>query len=335
MDPNISAQPTAQPAPQMPQQPVQPVNPSPNPPSKTKRILLIILGMLEIFFPIIGLYLMFSLLDLQHTLGTNLVKPIVGIVFFALTILLAVFQIIAGLFGLETKLGSGKIKVLIITGILFAVFTIPAIMLFVIYPIYNSASNEASSSPTSTPIQTSPSVPTSTSSTTITPSPNTDTSNWKTYLNKDYGFGFKYPSQFTITETEEKPVYQDQNNESINRYTLSFSTGKVLPDGGDSTFEDFSGFSIDIGPNNGMTIDQYYKGLTQNGDSLIIKHLAPYGNAIEAADIMCYSCSNTTERFGKYFYSIIPFQNAAVLPDGSDDVWEYSESIFSTLKFTQ
>jgi succinate dehydrogenase hydrophobic anchor subunit len=152
MDPNIPAQPVFQPEPQIPQQPVQPVNPSPNKPSKAKRILLLVLGVLEIFFPVIGLYLMFSLLDLQHTLGINLIKSIFGIVFFAITILLAVFQIIAGIFGLEVKLGNGKIKGLMITGIILAVFTIPAIMLFIIYPTYNAVSTENSPSPSPTTI---------------------------------------------------------------------------------------------------------------------------------------------------------------------------------------
>lgn len=162
---------------------------------------------------------------------------------------------------------------------------------------------------------------------TSTPNP---TVGWKTYINKDYGFSFKYPSKFTITETTEKPTYQGIYNENINRYSLEFSTNTLI-----DNIEDFSGFSVDVGPTLGMTLNQYYKGLTPNGDPWIIKYVSPYGNASEAAQIVCYSCSNTTERFGNYFYSIIPFQNAATLPDGSDDIWTYKSQVFSTFNFTQ
>lgn len=154
-----------------------------------------------------------------------------------------------------------------------------------------------------------------------------DTSTWKTYVNKDYRFSLKYPQKFTLTEDVEKNIYQETSNPT-NRYLLSFSTGTLI-----YGQPDFSGFSIDVTSNNRMTIDQYYKGNTTNGDPKIIKHVTPYGNAVEAAELTCYSCSNTTERFGNYFYAIIPFQNANLLLDGNDQV--NMDEVLSTIKFAQ
>ena len=164
------------------------------------------------------------------------------------------------------------------------------------------------------------SIPTVTINPTIIPSPTIEISKWKTYTNKDYGFSFKYPPQFTIKETPEKFSYDDRPNEQINRYYLSFSTQ-----------DSFSGFSVDVNPTNGMTIGEYYKGLTENGDPWIREYVTPYGNAIEAAQITCYSCSNTTMRFGKYFYSFLPFQDGT----GIEYIWNYMDQIKPTFKFTR
>lgn len=98
---------------------------------------LIILGILEIAFPAIALRTLKSILELQNTVGTSYIVPLIGFLFFLLALIVALAQIVIGLFSLDIKLGKPKTKALIIVGLILAVLTIPAIIPFVIMPTYS------------------------------------------------------------------------------------------------------------------------------------------------------------------------------------------------------
>lgn len=99
-------------------------------PSK-RRWLLIILGLVEIIPPFIVMFLIFPNLGLLYK-SLNLNIPInfyLGFFLFGLALLIAVSQLIIGIFSLDTKIGKRKTSALIILG-LVSVFLIPAIMMF-------------------------------------------------------------------------------------------------------------------------------------------------------------------------------------------------------------
>ncbi len=108
------------------------------PQAHSKKILLIILGILEIPFPAMALYVLLPLLKLQNTLGTNFIAPLIGFGFFIIALLVALVQLVAGIFSFDLKLGQQKTKGLIIVGLILGALTIPAIILFVIMPIYSN-----------------------------------------------------------------------------------------------------------------------------------------------------------------------------------------------------
>lgn len=108
------------------------------PQTHSKKTMLIILGILEIPFPAIALYILLPLLKLQDTLGTNFIAPFIGFGFFIIALLIALAQLVAGIFSFDLKLGQQKTKGLIIVGLILGVLTIPAMILFVIMPIYSN-----------------------------------------------------------------------------------------------------------------------------------------------------------------------------------------------------
>lgn len=185
-------------------------------------------------------------------------------------------------------------------------------------------------------IPTSKPIPTSTTNPLASPLPTSgSTVNWKTYTNKDYGFSFKYPQEYTVTEKIQKAIFNDFYNQSIDSYELTFSTGKLVDQGDGSKLADWSGFSIDVGPTGGRTISQYYAGQKGMGGPIIATSVNPDGNAIEAATLSNVNGTYRVYRFGNYFYSVGPFQNGNTLPDSSDQIWEQIDLILSTIKFTQ
>lgn len=105
---------------------------------RPKNALLIILGILEIPFPLFSLYLLFPLLSLQSTLGVNSFGPFLGLAIFVIAILFAITQIIIGAFSYDEKLGKQKTKALIISGLILAAISLPAFMIFIVGPIYST-----------------------------------------------------------------------------------------------------------------------------------------------------------------------------------------------------
>lgn len=140
MDPNIPAQ-TEQPVASQSQVSTPPINQGPVANHKLRRILLIILGILEIPFPLLGIYLTFPLLDLQKNLGTSSTLPILGLIFFSTAIIMSFLQILTGLLNWELKIGSKKTKLLLGIGLLLAILMIPAIIVFVLSPIYSNVAS--------------------------------------------------------------------------------------------------------------------------------------------------------------------------------------------------
>lgn len=139
MDSNIPVQPTILATPEI-QIPVGQTNQVLIPSYKWKKFL-IILGILEIPFPFLGIYMALPLIDIQKQLGTNSITPVLGLIFFILALAIALLQILVGLFSWDLKLGSKKSKLLLGLGLLLAVLTIPAFMLFIIGPIYSTVEN--------------------------------------------------------------------------------------------------------------------------------------------------------------------------------------------------
>lgn len=109
-------------------------------PTHSMKKLLLLFGILEILFPSLALYMLLPLLNLQKTLGTNFISPFLGIAFFVVALLVALAQIAVAVFSLDLKLSKQKTKGLFILGLVLAVLTIPAIILFIINPIYSNIS---------------------------------------------------------------------------------------------------------------------------------------------------------------------------------------------------
>lgn len=137
MDPNIPVQ-TQQPVAQQSQAPAPPINQAPVISHKLRRMLLIILGILEIPFPYLGAYLTFPLLDLQKNLGVSSMVQVLGLIFFCTVIIISFLQILTGILNWELRIGSKKTKLLLGIGLLLAILMIPAIILFVVNPIYGN-----------------------------------------------------------------------------------------------------------------------------------------------------------------------------------------------------
>lgn len=140
MDPNIPSQ-TEQTVVSQSQVSMSPISQNPVSSHKWRRVFLIILGILEIPFPVLGIYLTFPLLDLQKNLESSSIIPILGLIFFSTAIIVSLLQILTGLLNWELKIGSKKTKLLLGLGLLFAVLMIPAIIFFVINPIYSNVAS--------------------------------------------------------------------------------------------------------------------------------------------------------------------------------------------------
>ncbi len=140
MDPNIPVQAEQQVVSQS-QVSTPPISQNPVANHKLRRVFLIILGILETPFPALGIYLTFPLLDLQKNLGTSSILPILGLIFFSMAIFVSLLQILTGLLNWESKIGSKKTKLLLGLGLLLAVLMIPAIIAFVISPIYGNVAS--------------------------------------------------------------------------------------------------------------------------------------------------------------------------------------------------
>lgn len=129
-----------------PQVPVAPIPVTQKSTSQThsRKVLLIILGVLEIPLSAIFLYVSIPLIELYNNLGTNSIAPYIGLGIFAIALLVALTQIVLGLFSLDLKFGKQKTKDLIILGLILAVLTLPA-FINVIMPIYGIVSPEIGS----------------------------------------------------------------------------------------------------------------------------------------------------------------------------------------------
>jgi len=186
-----------------------------------------------------------------------------------------------------------------------------------------------------TPTTMATSVPTITAIPTIatSPSPELDyTANWKTYTNSANLFTLKYPALFTVTEEIEKENYANNHNEKVNYtyYNLKFSTGKIV-----NGQPDWSGFGVIVSPTNGRTIEQEYTGQQGMGAPIETAFTKETGGADEAADIKNVENGVRVYRVGDKFFEIATFQNANLLPDGSDGITnDILMNILSTIKFT-
>lgn len=155
---------------------------------------------------------------------------------------------------------------------------------------------------------------------------------WKTYTNNDYGFSFKYPSQFDVKIEKEisSRNFNDGENVKVTRYDFIFTTGKMV-DSSNPNSLDFSGFTISVEPTNGKTIMQVFRR-SPAAESLDPTYFVPIkqkGGADEAFianGIMVYRVKNL-------FYWSTTFQNSRLLPDGSDDVNQFRSRIFDTIIF--
>lgn len=101
---------------------------------------LLFFGILEIPFPFMAIYVLFSLLSLHKIFGANFVNHFLGLGFFVIVLGVAFAQIAVAILSLDLKLGRAKTKGLIILGLILAVLIIPAIILFIINPIYGNIS---------------------------------------------------------------------------------------------------------------------------------------------------------------------------------------------------
>lgn len=104
----------------------------------SKKIVLIILGILELPFPAVALYALLPLLELQNTLEINTLIPYIGLIFFIFALIVALSQIVIGFLSYDLTLGDKRTKILIITGLFTAVLTIPLIIMTIIMPIYST-----------------------------------------------------------------------------------------------------------------------------------------------------------------------------------------------------
>lgn len=101
------------------------------------RPLLIILGIIQIPFPIIALYLLIPTIRLFNAIESNNFLPILGLIFFLIALILAISQLLSGIFRWDKKLGKEKTKILLILGSIFGILSIPGIMIFILNPIYS------------------------------------------------------------------------------------------------------------------------------------------------------------------------------------------------------
>jgi hypothetical protein len=157
------------------------------------------------------------------------------------------------------------------------------------------------------------------------------TANWKTYTNSANLFTLKYPALFTVTEEIEKENYANNHNEKVDftYYNLKFSTGKIV-----NGQPDWSGFGVIVSPTNGRTIDQEYTGQQGIGAPIETTFTKETGGADEAADITNVENGVRVYRVGDKFFEIATFQNANLLPDGSDGITnDLLMNILSTIKF--
>jgi len=180
------------------------------------------------------------------------------------------------------------------------------------------------------------SIPKVTTTPTIAASPSSEldyTANWKTYTNSANLFTLKYPAIFTIKEEIDYQNYANNHNEKVDHtyYNLKFSTGKIV-----NGQPDWSGFGVIVSPTNGRTIDQEYTGQQGVGAPIGTTFTKETGGADEAADITNVENGVRVYRVGDKFFDIATFQNANLLPDGSDGITnDLLMNILSTIKFTK
>ena len=180
------------------------------------------------------------------------------------------------------------------------------------------------------------SIPKVTTTPTIAASPSSEldyTANWKTYTNSANLFTLKYPAIFTVKEEIDYQNYANNHNEKVDHtyYNLKFSTGKIV-----NGQPDWSGFGVIVSPTNGRTIDQEYTGQQGVGAPIGTTFTKETGGADEAADITNVENGVRVYRVGDKFFDIATFQNANLLPDGSDGITnDLLMNILSTIKFTK
>lgn len=155
--------------------------------------------------------------------------------------------------------------------------------------------------------------------------------NWKTFSNKTYGYSFKYPPQFAITEKQNIISETDFDNSKIQvtQFQYTFTTGTLVQGS-----PDMSGFSISVSPTSGKSIAQEYSGqLGLGGTKIGVTPFPVTGNADEEAVTTNTENISKIYRAGNNFFVTGPFQNVNVLPAGSDDISKYSQQVFDSLVF--
>jgi hypothetical protein len=158
-----------------------------------------------------------------------------------------------------------------------------------------------------------------------------DKDTWKTFTNTDYGFSFKYPPNFTVSEKKQSVDSTDFDNNKVTVLVFEYSfTTNTLVNG----TPDWSGFSIDVEPTHGKTIAQYYQGRQGVGGTIQITPVMQKNGADEAAYLTNIENGDRVYRVGNQFFSLGTFQNALLLPDGTDDVLKYKDKIYNTLTFS-
>lgn len=119
--------------------PVPPSSPSKEQLITPSKKVLIVLGLLELVFPSLALYMAFPLFQLYSSLKASNPAPHIGLIFFSVAWLTAIAQLVVGLLNLEMKIGGRLTNALIIIGIICSVLILPAMIIFLINPIYSLA----------------------------------------------------------------------------------------------------------------------------------------------------------------------------------------------------
>lgn len=103
---------------------------------KNLRITMIVLGSIELILPLFTLiFILPQLYELNSSLNSDTLKPYMSFAFFGLVSAVSLIQIVRGLFFKNSN--PNVSKKLIILGVILGLLTVPALITFVISPIYS------------------------------------------------------------------------------------------------------------------------------------------------------------------------------------------------------
>ncbi len=160
---------------------------------------------------------------------------------------------------------------------------------------------------------------------------NTETADWETYINNEYGFEIKYPKTYTIKEENNQIIFKNNNN------TIIFSKGKGLLK--EVVADLFDQGSLGI-RNQALAYNQEYH----------IKASYFTGDAYERASIFIFVPQKYHPRFMGEKFGVVEFIKVVVDSiisveefkkfqetgdNNYDNLITISEKILSTFKFTK